>query len=150
MKVELKNVKVCQFASEETPCFHAVIYIDGQRAGTVSNDGQGGSDNLHFTDPKVEQAFHDYCKSLPADEDPDLGKLEMDAELFIAGLLDEYETQKQFRRWCKTKLVFRVKSDSEGQFRTLKAPYSQRAAEHVRQKYGAALDYILNEKLAQA
>jgi hypothetical protein len=45
MKVELKNVKYSAFASQETHCFEATVYIDGKRVGTVSNEGYGGPDS---------------------------------------------------------------------------------------------------------
>jgi hypothetical protein len=48
MIVTLKNLKVAEFASEETTCFSATVYLDGKRAMTVKNDGHGGS---HFMEP---------------------------------------------------------------------------------------------------
>jgi hypothetical protein len=42
MKIELKNVKYAAFASQETSCFEATVYIDGKRAGKVRNEGHGG------------------------------------------------------------------------------------------------------------
>ena len=47
MKIELKNVKHIEHMSEETNCFTASIYIDGKRAGEVSNRGQGASHDYH-------------------------------------------------------------------------------------------------------
>jgi len=46
MKIELKNIKHAEFASQETNCYEATIYINGKREGLVSNDGQGGCDNV--------------------------------------------------------------------------------------------------------
>ena len=42
MKLELKNVKHAAFASQETHCFEATLYVDGKRFATVSNEGHGG------------------------------------------------------------------------------------------------------------
>lgn len=47
MKIELKNIKYAAFASEETHCYNASLYIDGKKIGTVSNDGHGGCDMFH-------------------------------------------------------------------------------------------------------
>ena len=47
MKITLKNVKVHRDLSEETLCFSASIYLDGKKAGTVSNRGCGGC-NVHY------------------------------------------------------------------------------------------------------
>lgn len=48
MKVELKNIKIAKFASEETLCFEATIYIDGKRSGTVKNNGWGRLQSILF------------------------------------------------------------------------------------------------------
>lgn len=44
MKIELKNIKHSEFASFETHCYQATLYIDGKRTATVANDGHGGCD----------------------------------------------------------------------------------------------------------
>ena len=45
MKLELKNIKVCKWASEETHCYQAVVYVNGKPAIEVSNEGHGGGDS---------------------------------------------------------------------------------------------------------
>lgn len=47
MKIEIKNIKHAKFASQETDCFEAAVYIDGVKAGTVSNEGHGGPNSYH-------------------------------------------------------------------------------------------------------
>tara|TARA_R110001606_G_C15216468_1_gene633483 strand:- start:208 stop:720 length:513 start_codon:yes stop_codon:yes gene_type:complete len=44
--ITLKNIKHAEFASEETNCYSATIYVNGKRFATVSNDGFGGSDHV--------------------------------------------------------------------------------------------------------
>lgn len=43
MNIEVRNVKHAAFASEETLCFSADIYVDGKKEGYAKNDGHGGS-----------------------------------------------------------------------------------------------------------
>ena len=43
-KIELKNIKYAAFASEETHCYEATLYVNGKRFAHVSNDGHGGCD----------------------------------------------------------------------------------------------------------
>ena len=45
MKLELKNIKHSEFASEETHCYQGTLYVDGKRTALVSNDGHGGGDH---------------------------------------------------------------------------------------------------------
>jgi len=40
--ITLKNIKVIKRMSHETECFTASVYIDGKKAGSVENTGQGG------------------------------------------------------------------------------------------------------------
>ena len=64
MKIEIKNLKHSEFASHETNCFEASVYVDGKRIGVVSNDGQGGCNSYshpHSTWAPIE----DYAKTLP-------------------------------------------------------------------------------------
>lgn len=44
--LELRNVKYAAFASEETACFSATLYVDGRKFCGVSNHGTGGPDNF--------------------------------------------------------------------------------------------------------
>jgi hypothetical protein len=68
MKLEVKSVKVAGFASEETLCYQATVYVDGKPKFTAENRGQGGCSIFHPTkggtwdDIKAAEAF---CASLP-------------------------------------------------------------------------------------
>jgi hypothetical protein len=145
MKVELKNIKVCRFASQETECFEASIYIDGKKVGSVDNDGRGGTNRYYFNSREVREAFEKHCKSLP-DVDVYGSMLPMSDDLFISQLMDEYEKMKQIRRWCKTKTVFRLPSDAEGEFRTLNYKWNPMVKAKILAKYPDA--EFMNEKVA--
>jgi len=54
MKVELKNFKYAEFASHETHCYSATVYVDGKRAFLASNEGHGGAD--HYEPLKSDAA----------------------------------------------------------------------------------------------
>lgn len=47
MKIEIRGIKYSGFASQETNCIEATVYIDGVRSGTVRNDGHGGCNYFH-------------------------------------------------------------------------------------------------------
>ena len=63
MKIELKNVKHSDFASRETNCFEASVYIDGKRAGNVSNDGRGGPND--YDSREMVEVLMEYAKTQP-------------------------------------------------------------------------------------
>lgn len=43
-KIEVRNLKHAAFASEETHCFEATVYVDGKKFCRASNEGRGGAD----------------------------------------------------------------------------------------------------------
>ena len=53
MKLELKNIKHSEFASHETFCYEANLYVNGKPFAHVSNDGQGSADYL-YQDPRFK------------------------------------------------------------------------------------------------
>mgnify|MGYP003629709875 FL=1 len=68
MKLELKNIKHANWASEETQCYDAVLYVDGDPFLMVSNEGRGGADR-DDQDPRFKgdftskyRALREYCR----------------------------------------------------------------------------------------
>ena len=81
MKLELKNIKHSSWASEETHCYQASLYMHGEPIAIVSNDGRGGCDR-DYEHPKFKgdyrasmKIINNYLKSL-LDEDGDPQQLE--------------------------------------------------------------------------
>ena len=71
MKLELKNIKHTSWASEETHCYQASLYVDGKPVAIVSNDGRGGADR-DYSHPKFKGEYrakmaevHEYFDGLP-------------------------------------------------------------------------------------
>lgn len=64
MQITLKNVKHYESMSEETNCFEATVYIDGKKAGSVSNRGCGGPNEM---DHDLYLRLTEYAKTLPAE-----------------------------------------------------------------------------------
>tara|TARA_R100000231_G_C5302901_1_gene158128 strand:- start:542 stop:1036 length:495 start_codon:yes stop_codon:yes gene_type:complete len=91
MNLEMKAIKFSEWASEETYCYQANVYLDGKPFAMVSNDGHGGCDrdyshnkfkgDYRATMKKVD----DYFKSLP-NTDP--------CDLFPEGI------EQTFEQWC--------------------------------------------------
>ena len=71
MKLELKNIKHTAWASQETHCYQASLYVDGKPVAIVSNDGHGGADR-DYAHPKFKDEYratrrkvHEYFDGLP-------------------------------------------------------------------------------------
>ncbi len=78
MKIEVKSIKVAQWASEETTCYNATVYIDGKRAIAASNEGHGGCDMFHFFEGYTGPSLAEINAWLAANEPP-CGPFEADA-----------------------------------------------------------------------
>ena len=77
MNLEMKAIKFSEWASEETYCYQANVYLDGKPLAMVSNDGRGGCDR-EYSHNKFKGDYRatmkkvdDYFKSLP---NTDVGK----------------------------------------------------------------------------
>ncbi len=61
-KITLKNFKHAEFASHETTCFEATVYVDGKIFCMASDEGQGGEVSLEphakSTCVKLRNAIH--------------------------------------------------------------------------------------------
>src|SRR6056300_699746 len=71
MKLELKNIKHTAWASQETHCYQASLYVDGKPVAIVSNDGHGAADR-DYAHPKFKGEYrakmakvHEYFDGLP-------------------------------------------------------------------------------------
>ena len=77
MNITIKNLKHADFASEETYCFSATVYVDGKRAFLASNDGHGVCNSYDSIKPGAEEsakmwkqlaAVNDHLKTLMGKE----------------------------------------------------------------------------------
>jgi len=108
MRIELRNIKYAAFASQETSCFEATVYIDGTKAGTVSNEGHGGCNWYHPNELEARLTTH--AKTLPPAKVEGYGELEYDADLLVGELLEAALLEKDFKRDIKSKVLY-VKAD---------------------------------------
>jgi hypothetical protein len=107
MKIELKNIKHAAFASQETQCFEASLYINGKARGTVSNEGYGGADR--FSDHSAEDELNAYAKTLPPSTyewDGKTHEFSQSAESLVQEILSEHLSRKQLQRIMRNKVVY--------------------------------------------
>jgi len=116
MNIELRKVKYAAFASQETPCFSADVYIDGVKAGSVDNSGQGGCNSYYpFS---CEQALIEHAKTLPdvvserlVDDDGKPFTYRPDADSVVGDLLDAFLSLKDLRTRLKRRILWK---DADG------------------------------------
>ena len=122
MKLNLKNVKHTEWASEETHCYQASLYVDGKPVAIVSNDGHGGGDR-DYPHPKFEgdyratmKAVHDYFKSLPNEPSewfPD--GMEQSLEFWCGDQVNDWLSARELKKKLKSGFLFQF-ADKVGVF----------------------------------
>jgi hypothetical protein len=93
-RVSLKNLKVAEFASEETLCYTATVLFDGEPVADAKNDGHGGMTFIHARDgkqPKLAEA-EQFAESLPPEiteyDDPQDSSRKFSFEVTLDYLVD--------------------------------------------------------------
>lgn len=105
MKLELKNVKIHPDMSEETTCFSANLYINGEKAAYCKNAGYGGATDIDFDNRETMLAFNEYCEANPIVQEFNGKEYTFDSmEVRIDELLVEYQCNKDLQKWQKNKL----------------------------------------------
>ena len=118
MKITLKNIKHSGFASRETHCFQASIYVDGKRSGTVENSGYGGCNDEHWDDSSVMDAVYDWVKTLPPVEvEWGDGTMSQSFDTLIGELVNDWLTTKDIKREMRKGLVVFDSGCEKGSYR---------------------------------
>ncbi len=147
MKIELKNVKYSAFASHETFCFEATVYIDDKRMGTVWNGGCGESNN--YSDVSLETTLNDQAKIL-MDEKIRCGLDDdyQDADTLISDLMMDWLHKRDIKRICAKKTCFRKPEQTyeRDEWTTLNKKFNPDVKRYLTAKYGAEIR-ILNEEI---
>jgi hypothetical protein len=114
MNITLRKIKYAAFASEETHCFSADIYIDGKKEGTARNEGHGGST---FIEPRaLAERLNAYGATLPratstiVDEKDPTGffTYRQTGETLIDELLEAHLVEKDVKRAMAKRVLFTV------------------------------------------
>jgi hypothetical protein len=111
MKIELKNIKYAEFASAETSCYEATLWVDGKKIGTVSNEGRGGCDYF-YGDQVAYKLADEWCVSnLPArhytkENDGFEGTHQPNLESLCGDLLNDHLIAKDLAKAMVSNAIF--------------------------------------------
>ena len=144
MKIELKALKYSDFASQETHCFQANIYIDGKMRGTADNDGRGGMTTIRPW--QLHNEIKLYTDKIPP-RIVKYGDTEMSLDTSPDSYIDELVTlalhEKDLKRAMKTRILFTRENQV---FETKKLTAAELAASlaHAQIKDKLNADQVLN------
>lgn len=144
--VEIKNYK--GHMGQDSICFVCSLYVNGVNIGHVNDPGMGGGAcfNWFIGNPGVTEAkaaWDTWVKSLGVMAE--YPELTWDDECVLNEFLKAMDSMKWLKRHCKNKLVFLLKGDAEGSFRTLNGADSAAARKYVTEKYGSDIAFFGND-----
>ena len=152
MKIEVRRVK--SFKGHDGMGFNADLFVDGVQVAEVIDTASGGQYEYFWTNKAngMEKKLEDYAASLPhLPNEFDKKLYPQDLDSVVARLIDEFESVKQLKRWCSTKIVYRLKGDKEGMWTTVKGIWKgaeEAWRKSLKKKYGDKLVEIANEQFA--
>lgn len=150
MKIELKNIKYSEWASQETPCYEASVYVDGKKIGYVGNDGHGGCDVQHIK-PDMLASLNQWCaENLPRSEYDGVDLGPADFETLCSDLLTKHLLRKDYLRASESKILFTI-PNKPGVYQISRKSHPDAAiVAHIRQKHGSEATILNNLPEAQA
>lgn len=129
-RYEVRGVKV--FTGREGYGYNATIYKDGKKVADAFDDASGGPSQINFSDEKEENLFYRYMK-----------RIQKSADLYVEDLVNKAAYMKNLYKLSVKKTVFNLKSDKDGVWRTVNAPFSKEVYDFLKKQYGEDLGEIL-------
>lgn len=130
--IELRGIKHSAFASQETFCYEAKLYVDGKLLAIVSNDGHGGCDNCRPVKGRTYdeiRRIEEQIKDLPKRRFPAEwggGEYSPSLETICADLVTEWLHEKDFKRAMQRVSYVKADGSQKGVFQ-LPAKYKPTA-----------------------
>jgi len=154
MDITVKGVKEIKSLSEDSICFDCSVYVNGKRAFTARNRGNGGPTLFDPIRPYPKsraliQEAEEYCKSLPEVEweygDGEVLKYQPDLDYVVSGLVSEYLDAQEWKRMLKGKTYFKLPEDKLGDWRYFSHPYDDQMKVYLQKQYPGQKLEIANE-----
>jgi hypothetical protein len=143
MNFQIKGFK--SWATDDGGGYQFNLYLDGKKFAWVHNDGNGGCIDIqfsdasypHITDTKNGKIWSDYVKSL-GQWKSSFGEIngteffDHDTDTAIGILVEEYEMSKHRKKG----ILFKLLTDSENAFRTIKTHDIDLATKQLNKMFG--------------
>jgi hypothetical protein len=145
LKFEIKSYHSCK--GMEDMAYDCVLWINGQKACDVQYGGDGGETSFRWHSQELQHAWDAHVAGLPQWEMSGK-KFDHSDETAFGEIMNRFEEQRLVKRWCKTQVVFRLKEDKPGEWRTVKGKLTPAIKDWIDKNYGDRLDRIANEEVS--
>lgn len=143
--IEIKGLVRSAFASEETHCFAAVVWLNGRRVGEARNEGHGGCTWITCRDPKDNEKLEAIAAKTKGQDFAGwefLGEKPMSIDCIIDELVEQnlelkhkLATLKRLRKRATENFWFIIDGDPATSYRAVKL--NGNAADQVRDRVKA-------------
>jgi hypothetical protein len=116
--------------------FQATLVVDKKPVAQFTNAGQGGIMEWDVTDAV---RFAAWAKTHGVTLDGRFVPCDTAIDIEVARLVDEWEHIKRFTRLSKTKTIFRLPTDADGEWRTVTAPLSDKVRAYLSKTHPTAI-----------
>ena len=147
-KYAVKNVKT--WVGREGGAYQASLYRNDKKVGTVTDDARGGEIKYCCCNDKETQLLELESKKIKNSGT----YINLNVQMFVACLVDEFEEIKWIRKQCKKNIVFTLKSNKDKYCTIPLKKYSYTNPAHVKfireqleKHHGLNLKKIYNEKI---
>lgn len=157
-KIEIKSLKTMQ--GREGVAYTCTLHVDGKKAAFVRDEGNGGCLWIDWTptrkaggsifDSPVKDRLEAHCAE-KAPLETEFGPLSWNLDLLIGEAVEDEIERRALKRWCRTKVVFRLEGDARGEYRTIKMKFAgneDRVRAMLAQDFGDRVAEIVNERFA--
>lgn len=109
-KLEMKAIQRAAFASEETHCYEAKLYLNGKLIATVGNDGHGGEDYQYpvgdFTDADIKSLDIRCTVEMPKYVSKYVPEgMPVNLEMWCQGAVDDYLLLQTMKKDMRAKVL---------------------------------------------
>jgi hypothetical protein len=169
MTYEFKNSK--KMRGMDGLAWSGNLFRDGVKVAYVVNGGSGAPTEFEWVDrfgPKVdlnlvnhegkpyvyratveEAKLMEHIKGKTIDHGYGTGPRPMEVDDFVGNLADDLDFENNLKRQCKTKTLFRLKTDKDGAYHVSNQLFSKAVKDVFVKKYGDQIAEFINERFGQ-
>jgi|TARA_R110002110_G_scaffold110087_2_gene274549 hypothetical protein len=142
----LKNIP-SDYGDSREDGYSFTVYRNEKRIGTFTMPTNGGiCAEMKMDESEKARLIQYACEQ--TNQTPTKTDIGLETGLivgmFFDPIMEEWEAQRQMKRWCKRKTLFLLKGDKSGAFRFLQTTYGPKAHAQILSKYGARVTGIWN------
>ena len=122
--------------TEDGGGYQATLVVGNKPVAQFTESGQGGPLEWNVTD---SVRFAAWAKTHGITLDSAFVPCDTAIDAEVARLVDEWQHVKRFTRLSKTKTIFRLPTDTEGEWRTIAAPFNDKVGAYLSKTHPTAI-----------